>query len=208
MNIQEFEEEYSKLADTKTATLDKFCRRLIKEQVDVSFLRGLNQYFYIYQQVEIKEKHTLDEKFQFIESTFELMNDWVHTDGIMKFLGSELDFDYAYEKAKLYVTSEWPYARRLGYVIFIPRLTKDKKNVDKLLRLFKNDEHHHVIMAQAWLLSFLAMCDVDKTYAYLKTCDLKYNVVGKAIQKICDSYIISIEDKERFKSLRKERKMI
>lgn len=212
MTLQEFEEEYNKLKDEKTATLDKFCKRLIKDKVDVSFLREeilrSGKYYYIYQQVGILKRGALDEKFEFIESTFDLMTDWVHTDGIMKFLGDELDFDYAYKKATLYVKSELPYTRRLGYVIFIPRLTRDKKNVDKLIRLLHNDEHYHVVMGEAWLISFLAMCDPEKTYNYLKNCDLKYNIVGKAIQKICDSYVISDEDKEKFKSLRSERKLI
>ncbi len=212
MTLLEFEQEYSKLKDEKTATIDKFCKQLIKDQVDVSFLRDeflkSGKYFYVYQQVSIKERKTLDEKFAFIESTFDLMNDWYHTDGIMKFLGNELDFDYAYEKAVKYVNHDLPYARRLGYVIFIPRLTRDKNHIDDLIKLLKNDDHYHVIMGQAWLISFLAMCDPDKTYNYLENCDLKYNIVGKAIQKICDSYVISDEDKERFKSLRPKRKLI
>ncbi len=119
-----------------------------------------------------------------------------------------MNFDYAFNKAKEYVKSELPYVRRLGYVIFIPRLVRDKNNVDKLISLLKNDEEYHVIMGEAWLISFLAMCDIDKTYNYLKKCDLKYNIVGKAIQKICDSYVISDEDKQRFKDLRNERKLV
>lgn len=210
MTLETFENRYSQLKDEKTATLDKFGKQLVKEQVDVSFLRNKfiesGKYFYTYQQVSILEKEGLDEKFAFIESTFDIMNDWMHTDAIMKFLGDALPFDYAYEKAQSYIQSEYPYARRLGYVLFIPRLTRDRAHVDDLLRLCKNDDHHHVIMGEAWLLSFLAMCDPDKTYAYLKSCDLKYNIVGKAIQKICDSYVVSTEDKTRFKGLRESRK--
>ncbi len=212
MTLLEFEEEYCRLKDEKTATLDKFCKKLIKDRVDVSFLRDeilqSGKYYYVYQQVGILERNTLDEKFKFIESTFDLMSDWVHTDGIMKFLGNELEFDYAYKKAAAYVKSELPYTRRLGYVIFIPRLTRDKAHIDQLIQLLKNDHHHHVVMGEAWLISFLAMCDPQKIYSYLKDCDLKYNIVGKAIQKICDSYVMNDEDKEKFRSLRTERRLI
>ncbi len=212
MTMEEFEARYRELKDEKTASLDRFGKQLVREGADVSFLREeflrTGKYFYTYQQVSILEKKTLDEKFAFIESTFDLMNDWYHTDAIMKFLGSQLTFEYAYEKASAYVNSEFPYARRLGYVIFIPRLTKDRSHMDELLQLLKNDDVYHVIMGEAWLISFLAMCDADAVYEYLKRCDLRYNIVGKAIQKICDSYVISDEDKERFKSLRAERKLI
>ncbi len=212
MTLEEFEREYRSLKDEKTATLDKFCKRLLQDHVDVSFLRDeivrSGKYFYVYQQVGILERHTLDEKFEFIESTFDLMSDWVHTDTIMKFLGNSLNFEYAYEKASHYVMSEMPYTRRLGYVIFIPRLTKDPDHIEPLLKLLKNENHYHVVMGEAWLISALAMCDPDQTYDYLKLCDLKYNIVGKAIQKICDSYVISDETKIRFKGLRAQRKAI
>ncbi len=55
------------------------------------------------------------------------------------------------------------------------------------------------------IVSFLAMCDADRTYTYLQSCDLTYAIVGKAIQKICDSHVVSKENKERFKGLRARR---
>ncbi len=76
-----------------------------------------------------------------------------------------------------------------------------------MFALLKDENVYHVVMAEAWLISFLAMCDANATYDYLKQCELKYNIVGKAIQKICDSFVISPADKARFKSLRAERKL-
>ncbi len=213
MILKEFEEEYVKLGkNPKTAVVDKFNKKLIKNNIDVSFLKPIiahhQEYYRTYFQVSIALRNSLNDKFKFIEDNFNLFNDWWHTDGIAVFLGDSLNFDYAFNKAKEYVKSELPYVRRLGYVLFIPRLVRDKNNIDKLTALLKNDEEYHVIMGEAWLISFLAMCDIDKTYNYLKKCDLKYNIVGKAIQKICDSYVISEEDKQKFKDLRNERKLV
>ncbi len=207
MTLQEFELEFEKLGTNyKTKDVDRFCKKLIKEKIDVSFLKEIipekQQYYTTYYQVSIALCDTLDEKFAFIEENQELMHDWWHTDCIMKYLGNDLTFDYAYEKAKDYVKSDLPYTRRLGYVIFIPRLTKNPENISKLWGLLKNDEAYHVIMGEAWLISFLAMCDAEQTYNYLKDCNLDYAIIGKAIQKICDSYVVSKEDKEKFKSLR------
>ena len=46
-------------------------------------------------------------------------------------------------------------------------------------------------------------CNIEKTLAYLEGCPLKYNIAGKGIQKICDSFRISNEYKEKFKEVRK-----
>ncbi len=212
MKLNEFKLEFSKLENYKTKTVDKFNQRLIKNNIDVSFLKPIiinhQEYYRTYFQVSIALSTSLDEKFKFIEDNFNLLSDWWHVDGIVVFLGNTLDFDYAYNKAQEYINSELPYVRRLGYVLFIPRLVKDKNNIDKLTKLLKNDNEYHVVMGEAWLISYLAMCDVEKTYNYIKNCDLKYNIIGKAIQKICDSYVISDKDKQRFKDLREERKKI
>ncbi len=213
MTLTEFKKEYASLGtNPKTAVVDKFNKKLIKNNVDVSFLKPIiadhQEYYRTYFAVSIAIRKSLDEKFEFIEDNFELLHDWWHVDGITVFLGNSLDFEYAYKKALDYVQSNLPYVRRLGYVMFIPRLVKDKANTDKLLALLKNDNEYHVVMGEAWLLSYIAMYDKEKAYTYMKECDLKYNIIGKAIQKICDSYVVSDEDKERFKGLREERKTI
>ena len=96
-----------------------------------------------------------------------------------------------------------PYARRWGYVIFLPRLVKEETGFDKLVSLLQEDEVHHVVMAEAWLISYMGMLHTERTLKLVASCPLKYNIMGKAIQKICDSYQVSKEDKERFKELRK-----
>ena len=58
-------------------------------------------------------------------------------------------------------------------------------------------------MAEAWLLSFLGISHPQATMDYLKTCGLNYNIVGKAIQKVCDSYRVDKETKDKFKEIRK-----
>ncbi len=212
MNLSEFKKEFTAFLGTsyRTKDIDNFDKRFIKENTDVSFLRPVlpehEEYYRTYFQVTIAQLVTKEEKMAFIEDNFDLLHDWWHVDGIVSFLGDSLDFDYALSKAKEYIKSEMPYVRRLGYVLFIPRLVRDAERIEPLFELFKNDDEYHVIMGEAWLISYLAMCDADRTYRYLQNCDLKYSIVGKAIQKICDSYVVSGEDKERFKGLRAARK--
>lgn len=72
-----------------------------------------------------------------------------------------------------------------------------------MLKLFKDDDEYYVIMAEAWLISYLGIYNPDKTLEYLKSKPLEYNIVGKSIQKICDSFRVSEENKNRFKEVRK-----
>ncbi len=211
MTLAEFEAAYAALGENvKTKTVDAFNKGLIKQGAEVSFLRCVvqdkQQYFRTYFQVSLARRPAIAEKMRFIEENFDLLQDWWHTDMLPQFLGNQLSFDFALEKARKYVRSPLPYVRRWGYVLFIPRLVRAPEKIEPLFALFQREEVYHVVMAQAWLLSCLAMCDPDRTWEYLRDCDLGYNIVGRAIQKICDSFVISPEDKARFKALRPEKR--
>lgn len=208
MNLSEFETEFLKLGSNyKTKDVDKFNRALIKRQEEVFFLKDIimerQEYHRTYFQVSLANKKSLEDKFAFIEENFDKLKDWWHVDQLSQFVDKELNFDFGYEKAKIYVQSELPFARRWGYVLFMPSLVKEEGAAERLFYLFKDDDEYYVQMAEAWLISYLGIYEPEKTLTYLKECPLKYNIVGKAIQKICDSYRVSNEWKERFKEIRK-----
>ena len=69
-----------------------------------------------------------------------------------------------------------------------------------------NDEEYYVQMAQAWLIAQLAISEPKAVYDWFPNNGLKYNINGKAIQKICDSFRISQDWKTEFKKLRPELK--
>ncbi len=207
MNLWEFEQEFSSLGSNyKTNDVDRFNRGLIKRKEDVSFLRDIvlekQQYHRTFFQVSLAKRVSMEEKLQFIEENFDKLKDWWHVDQLSQFVDKFLDFDYVYKKAKEYIKSDMTFARRWGYVIFMPSLVKNPDMADKLFLLFKDDDEYYVQMAEAWLISYLAIYAPEKTLAYLEGCPLKYNIAGKAIQKICDSYRVSDEWKMRFKEVR------
>ncbi len=213
MDLRQFEQEFSSLGtDYKTKDLDKFNRGLIKRCEDVSFLRdivlGKQQYHRTFFQVSLAQRANLEEKLEFIEENFDLLQDWWHVDQLSQFVDKYLTFDYVYEKAKEYIKNDKPFVRRWGYVIFMPSLVKDIDVVDKLLALFKDDDEYYVQMAEAWLISYLGIYAPEKTLLYLEHCSLNYNIVGKAIQKICDSFRVSDEWKIKFREVRKKYKKI
>lgn len=211
MNFSEFEEEFIKLgSNRKTKDVDKFNRGLIRSHEDVSFLRDIilskQEYHRTYFQVSLAQQQGIEAKFAFIEKDFDKLQDWWHVDQLSQFVDKELNFDFAYVKAKEYVQNELPFVRRWGYVMFMPTLVKEDGAAEKLFRLLKDDDEYYVQMAEAWLISYLGIYVPEKTYAYLEGCPLKYNIAGKAIQKICDSFRIGNEWKERFREIRKKYK--
>ncbi|MEE0953564.1 MAG: hypothetical protein U0L60_06110, partial [Ruminococcus sp.] len=95
------------------------------------------------------------------------------------------------------------FVRRWGYVLWISKLCRDGAHVDELLSLMKNDDAYYVQMAQAWLIAELAIFFPEQVRRWMEGENtLSYSINGKAIQKICDSFRISAENKERFKALR------
>ena len=186
----------------KTAEVDVLIKKYIKEKADTSPLRehvlehlDIHRiYFY----VTLKQMKSVRERMVFIHNNL-LFDKWQHTDELISFV-ADLDFDAALGYAKEYIKSNDPFVKRWGYVMFISRLGRGR--AEKLLPLIKDDEHYYVQMGEAWLIAELAIFEPEFVYKWLSECELKYNVTGKAVQKICDSFRVTDEWKGNFKALR------
>ena len=188
----------------KTGDLDRLIGRYVKAKADVSALRPYilteQQFHRIYFYVSLEQLKTVEERMAFIHNNL-LFSDWWHTDQLIGYV-SDLDFDVALQYAAGYVHSEDPFIRRWGYVLFISKLCRG--HAAQLLPLTHDDEHYTVQMAHAWLVAELAVFEPEAVYRWFAENDLKYNINGKAIQKICDSFRICDEWKEKYKQLRPE----
>lgn len=120
-------------------------------------------------------------------------------DQLIRYVG-DMDFDVALGYAKDYIQSEDPFIRHCGYVLFISRLCKGYAGEN--LPLLHDDDHYYVQMAQAWLIAELAVYEPESVYDWFRQNGLMYNINGKAIQKICDSFRISDDWKRKYKELR------
>ena len=72
--------------------------------------------------------------------------------------------------------------------------------------LIHDDDQYYVQMAEAWLIAELAVYEPQDVLDWMKINGLGYEINGKAIQKICDSYRITDDWKKSFKDLRAELK--
>ena len=186
----------------KTADVDRLIRQYVKQKADVSALRPYilteQQFHRVYYYVTLDQIKSVDQRMAFIHENL-LFSDWWHTDQIISYV-ADLDFDVALGYAKNYVQSEDPFIRRWGYVLFISRLCKS--HAAQLLPLMHDDDHYYVQMAQAWLIAELAVHEPEAVFEWFGKNNLRYNINGKAIQKICDSFRILDDWKEEFKKLR------
>ena len=65
-----------------------------------------------------------------------------------------------------------------------------------------DDNEYYVQMAEAWLIADLAIYNSGEVIKFIESQPLHYNIIGKAIQKISDSFRISGDIKKRAKELR------
>ena len=204
LTIEQVQQDLNNLGTYKTADVDRLIRSYVRQKADASALReyilSQQQFHRIYYYVSLQQLKHVEARMGFIHKNL-LFNDWWHTDQLISYV-ADLDFDTALEYATEYVRSEDPFIRRWGYVLFISRLGRG--HAGALLPLMHNDDHYYVQMAQAWLIAELAVAEPETVHRWLADCSLRYNICGKAIQKICDSYRITPEWKDRFKALREQ----
>ena len=188
----------------KTADVDRLIRQYVKQKADVSALRPYildeQQFHRIYYYVSLNQIKNVNQRMTFIHENL-LFSDWWHTDQIISYV-ADLDFDTALHYANGYIRSEDPFIRRWGYVMFISKLCKG--HIAEILLLMHDDEEYYVQMAEAWLIAELAVHEPEAVHHWFRQNTLKYNINGKAIQKIYDSFRIPDEWKAEFKRLRLE----
>ena len=188
----------------KTGDVDRLIRQYVKQKADVSALRphilDQQQFHRIYYYVTLDQIRGAEERMAFIHENL-LFSDWWHTDQLISYV-ADLDFNSALRYAKEYIHGADPFIRRWGYVLFISRLCKG--HAAQLLPLVHDDEAYYVQMAESWLIAELAIYEPEAVYVWFQKNDLKYNINGKAIQKICDSFRISEDWKQKYKELRPE----
>ena len=206
MNYERIARELRAIPNRKTADIDRYNKQLIKAGADVTDLKNhalSDQLVHrTYFQVSLAYCKTTEAQFQFIEENEDLLRDWWHVDQLTQFIKKPVDFSFAYEKAREYVVSPKPFTRRWGYVLFLTGLQKDATHTEDILRLMHDDDEYYVQMAQGWLICDLAVFNPEAVYDFMKESTLHYNILGKAIQKISDSFRFTQEQKERFRALR------
>ena len=220
MKYNELEKYLFEISDEKFATFSKslsnseyisigvknpIIKSLVKEHKDDEELQledfKLGKYLEIdlfYISLGLIREKDIKKQFEFLDKNIKIAKSWAVTDCITSYL-KKYDFDLYYQFFKKNYDSKYTYKRRISYVLGL-KLRSDK-NILKILPLIRLNEEYMVMMAEAWLLSVIAIDFEDEIFEYLSSIsDIKLK--RKTISKICDSFRYSDSSKNRFKGLR------
>lgn len=138
--------------------------------------------------------------------TEHLAENWAHCDvfcsSVKKIIkGNEEAFFQYIEK---YLQSENPWAVRMGLILMLSNyLTAEYiSEVIKRTDAVRSD-HYYVRMGQAWLLATAWVKDRDAMMEYINHHHLDDWTFRKFIQKCCESYRVSKEDRAFLRSLKR-----
>ena len=155
---------------------------------------------FIYFGIGLKRCKTIKEQLHFLDKNIRFAQSWAVTDTINHSL-KKCPFDLFWKFFLNHYKSKHIYTRRFSY-IFGLMFYKDERLFEIFNYLSESDEYM-VMMGQAWLLATIAVVYPQQVFELLKTLnDQKLKL--KTISKICDSFRFSEDQKQQFKSLRKE----
>ena len=180
-------------------------RQIIKEYKDDVELKTedfkLGRYLevdFIYFGLSLVRYKTVDEQLNFLLRDIKNAKSWAITDCATTFL-KKVSFSQFEDFFMKSYSSKYTYQRRMAYVLALKQYKE--KDIVKILKYIQFNEEYMVMMAEAWLLSVIAITNEDKVFYYLINCpDL--TLKRKTISKINESFRFSKNIKERFKSLR------
>ena len=180
-------------------------RSIIKEEKDdINLLLEdfvLGKYLeidFIYFGLALVRCKTLEEQLSFLEANIKKAKSWAITDCVVTYL-KKSDFDTFFNFYKKLYKSSYTFDRRFCYVFGLKHWKNPR--ILGIFPLLTTNEEYFVMMAEAWLLATIAIEYPDQVFEYLN--QLRDAVLKrKAISKMCDSFRISEEQKQRFRSLR------
>ena len=156
---------------------------------------------FIYFGLALSRLKTIDEQLGFLKQNIKNAKSWAITDCVQTYL-KKSDFDQFLNFIIDLYNSKYVYERRFCYV-FALKHWKNPRILD-IFPLIQTGEEYMVMMAEAWLLATVAIEYPEAVLTYLSNLDDDV-LKRKTISKICDSFRVSIEVKDRFKNLRQKR---
>lgn len=116
------------------------------------------------------------------------------------------DQSKGFKYLKSLIKTNKPWLVRFGLIMMLSHYINDDY-IDHILAIVGevDIDHYYVKMGNAWLISMCYVKQKEKTTIFLKNNRLDYWTQNKAIQKIRESYQVSLFDKELVLSYKKAR---
>ena len=140
------------------------------------------------------------EHLAFIERNATRATSWMTTDFVNQFF-KKPKFETWAPFFERMVKTEGEFSRRFAYGTAL-LFYKDRRCFDLVSKHLVKDERYYTMMMEAWLLASFAIYFPDEVYAILDSEQLTLPCRRKTVSKMCDSYRITQEHKDRAKALR------
>lgn len=147
----------------------------------------------------------IKEIFEYLEEFIPKINSWAICDTTCSNLKiTKRYMKEMWEFLEQYIKSEKEYEIRFALVMYLDYFITDEyiELIFERINKIKSKEYY-VEMAIAWLLSFAYIKQKEKTLEYLKNNKLDKFTQNKSIQKICESYRVSDEEKKNIRKYKK-----
>lgn len=150
-------------------------------------------------------KMSINETFEYLKIFVPKINSWAVCDTTCSNLKITKKYmKEMWEFLEQYINSKNEYEIRFALVMYLNYYLTDEyideilQKVDKII-----SKEYYVQMAIAWLISFAYIKQKEKTGKYLLKNNLDKFTQNKSIQKICESYRVNNEDKEKLRKLKR-----
>lgn len=148
----------------------------------------------------------LEESVKYLDIYKERINSWATCDLLCsgyKIVNKNKDYFWKYINNNISSDNLW--IRRMCFVLMLSYYIEDEylEDIFRLCDMYTTNEYY-VQMAVAWLISICYIKYSENTLKYIMNNKLDDFTHNKAIQKIRESYRVSVKDKEYLKSLKRK----
>lgn len=151
-------------------------------------------------------KISIEDTFKYLKSFVTKINSWAVCDTTCSNLKiTKKHMKEMWEFLEQYINSDKEYEIRFALVMYLNYYLTEEY-IDSILQKVDKvtNKEYYVQMAIAWLISFAYIKQKDKTEKYLLKNNLDKFTINKSIQKICESFRVGKEDKEKLKKYKKK----
>ncbi len=146
----------------------------------------------------------LEERFSYAASFLPKINNWAVCDCFCaSFKFHEEDLPQVWNYITSFRSSNQEYALRFMFVVILDHFIR-AEYLERIYELLDNvqSEQHYVEMAKAWLVAELFIKFRNQTLDYLMHDQLSKFAHNKAIQKVCESFRVSDQDKQMLRGMK------
>lgn len=197
-----------KIIGVRIPELRKMAKEIAMTDYQEFLKNALNEYYeeLVLQGLVIGyAKISIEETFKYLKIFVPKINSWAVCDTTCSNLKITKKYmNEMWEFLEQYINSNNEYEIRFALVMYLNYYLTEEytdlilEKIDKI-----TNKEYYVQMAIAWLVSFAYIKQKEKTEKYLLKNNLDKFTHNKSIQKICESYRVSNEDKEKLKKYKK-----